>query len=84
MHLATISHRKPSFLGGMARVLDIAGTLHEPVKVRITIKNINIDRAHRDNLSRAWAGAFQCLADASAQVLLQSDIDLGHDMSYAD
>ena len=70
--LATVTRRRPSFLGGMARALDLGATLHEPVRVRVAIKNIDIERAQRDNLTRAWAGAFQCLADASAQVLMQS------------
>jgi len=44
MHLATISHRRPSFLGGMARVLDLGATLHSPPRLRIGIKREKRDR----------------------------------------
>lgn len=75
-HLVTIVHRRPSFLGGMARALDLGATLHGPFKVKVRVKppkcagrvntyaNIHAQSAEMQtrSVSHAWSEAFGYLS----------------------
>jgi hypothetical protein len=53
----------------MARIVDVFSTSGEPVRVRITIKDIDVNQLQRQNLAWAWQRAFRYLGDATSQVV---------------